>query len=513
MKQKYGIGILIGAGLALWLVFGMTLLAVNHPFAPGSVLFPFQRASERMYIGLTFNKAGKAEIALKLAERRLVELARADQPKQVERSAEAFSQALAESEQCIQAAPQTWQTYLQGRSDRVMQQARVVVLALEPYREAAAVSALFKLFQIELSAPADPLTDPLTAAAVDVDSVAVSFLGVPFEHETFKLEGGHVLECNECHTTGEYAGIPTSCESCHEYSTEIYTDHFPGECVDCHDVFSWRPAEFDHELALECLSCHAGDIPDEAEYGSHYPGECDLCHIDVQDWSVYEYDHNQVTECESCHSVHAPKEHYPGEETCTDCHKSIESWYEVEGKHTIFTECQSCHAGDLPQPHFSGQCSYCHVSQNWEEISFVHNLDYSCNICHRPPVDHYAQNCQSCHSPGAWSNSRFVHIEMTNCTKCHNAPGGHYSGSCTNCHTTSSWGLTGFDHSRYPDCQSCHSLDAPRGHYSGQCSNCHSSTTWQMDTYKHTSGDQDCTSCHANDAPAVHYERAVLGLP
>jgi hypothetical protein len=161
MKQKYGIGILIGAGLALWLVFGMTLLAVNHPFSPGSVLFPIQRVSERLYIGLTFNKAGKAEIALKLAERRLVELARADQPEQVERSAEAFSQALAESEQCIQAAPQTWQSYLQGRSDKFMQQARVVVLALEPYREAAAVSALFKLFQIELSAPADPLRSRL----------------------------------------------------------------------------------------------------------------------------------------------------------------------------------------------------------------------------------------------------------------------------------------------------------------------------------------------------------------
>jgi hypothetical protein len=40
MKAKHRIGILISAGLALWLVFGMTIVAANHPFTPGSLLFP-----------------------------------------------------------------------------------------------------------------------------------------------------------------------------------------------------------------------------------------------------------------------------------------------------------------------------------------------------------------------------------------------------------------------------------------------------------------------------------------
>jgi hypothetical protein len=280
MKYKYWMGILILAGLVLWLVFGMTIIAVNHPFKPGSALFPVQRLAERLHIGLTFNKAGKAEIALNLAERRLVELADAKQPEQVERSAEAFSLALEESKQRILDAPETWQSYLSRRSNDIIKQARVVVLALEPYREAAAVSALFKLFSNESIPEGSVHAEP---SPTGVEAVAVSFLGIPFEHETFKLEGGHVLECNECHTTGEYAGIPTDCESCHEFSTEIYPKHFPGACTDCHDVDSWRPDEFDHQLATECLSCHTLDVPDEAEHGPHYPGECDLCHTDVDD--------------------------------------------------------------------------------------------------------------------------------------------------------------------------------------------------------------------------------------
>jgi hypothetical protein len=54
MKQKQWIGILIGAGLLMWLVFGMTIVAANHPFTPGSLLFPLQQIAEQVHLGLTF---------------------------------------------------------------------------------------------------------------------------------------------------------------------------------------------------------------------------------------------------------------------------------------------------------------------------------------------------------------------------------------------------------------------------------------------------------------------------
>ena len=221
MKAKHWIGILISAGLALWLVFGMTIVAVNHPFTPGSLLFPVQQLAEQIYLGLTLDKGNKAEIALNLAERRLVELAKADQARQIERGAQTFRAAMLGAERRILAAPVERQESLQLRAVEIMAQAQVVAQALIDYTDTPAVAALFELCKIDLSAAAQVHKQPAALAVAAVDPVAVSFLGIQVEHESFKLEGGHKLECFQCHTSGEYAGLATACESCHEFSTEI----------------------------------------------------------------------------------------------------------------------------------------------------------------------------------------------------------------------------------------------------------------------------------------------------
>lgn len=165
-------------------------------------------------------------------------------------------------------------------------------------------------------------TPPVTAAA-----------------EHFPIVGKHLeLECADCHEES-LRGAPTTCSGCH--LGDEPPDHYEGECGDCHTEDGWELGVVDHErfLSLEgghaallctdchdeadittldaaCISCHAEDEPPD-----HYGPACEDCH-DVFGWedAVFEHPyfpipHQGVSECADCH---------PGGDTtgfsCTDCH-------------------------------------------------------------------------------------------------------------------------------------------------------------------------------------------------
>ncbi|MFT4626240.1 MAG: hypothetical protein ACI8PZ_004917 [Myxococcota bacterium] len=161
------------------------------------------------------------------------------------------------------------------------------------------------------------------------------------DHSFFPLERAHGgLECAACHIDGDYKSAVPACESCHEEDRP--PGHFSGPCAECHDITRWEDGVFDHtgflplqggHAGLECTACHVAegdyaglDAACESCHTSppnHYPGACSDCH-NVFDWEDADFDHdpffptphNGVSACASCH---------PGGDTsdftCTGCHE------------------------------------------------------------------------------------------------------------------------------------------------------------------------------------------------
>ena len=93
------------------------------------------------------------------------------------------------------------------------------------------------------------------------------------------------LECLECHLGGVYSGTRAECRACHSdpdggvarrrgwrrcaCSTDnlnlsnLYPNHFEGDCQDCHGLENWEPVAFNHVGVVECMSCHQEDVPVE----------------------------------------------------------------------------------------------------------------------------------------------------------------------------------------------------------------------------------------------------------
>ena len=120
--------------------------------------------------------------------------------------------------------------------------------------------------------------------------------GASFNHSTatkFPLTGAHVpLACNQCHTGSTYAGLATTCVSCHlaNYQKTTNPNHvaaaFPQDCAVCHTTTQWNGASFNHSTAtkfpltgahvpLACNQCHAGSTYAEPRHSLRVmpPGE------------------------------------------------------------------------------------------------------------------------------------------------------------------------------------------------------------------------------------------------
>ncbi len=160
-----------------------------------------------------------------------------------------------------------------------------------------------------------------------------SWSSAGFEHGFFPLQGGHSgLACAECHVGGNFGGLSADCYSCHADDYRSAPDHvaqnFPTNCQECHTIYTWRGASFNHAgIVNGCFACHADDYanasrPPHASNG--IPTTCEQCHT-TRSWGGGNFNHPEFPISGGPH----------GSLTCAQCHP-------VPGAFRQFT-CISCH--------------------------------------------------------------------------------------------------------------------------------------------------------------------------
>jgi hypothetical protein len=520
MKKKALIPFIAFNLLIILALAGMFVLSEAYPLHPGDSLYRLQHIAEQWRLRLTAGEPGRALVALDLAERRLDDLAQATGPRHTNAAAVAFDRALDQAAQRVQACPQPQQAQLQEDLTALLDRAKSVLAGRLPAANVALATLQRKVLALQDGyAPGEVIAVPPEPVELS-RAEPIPFLGQDIDHTLWPLTGGHDgLDCSDCHQTGIYAGTPDLCQDCHDLpDSDLYPDHFEGDCLDCHLVDSWEPSYFDHAAILDCQSCHQDDSPSD-----HYARANDTW------WLLDILSSRQTVPMQG--SL-LDQRHY---DRCADCHTSTEDWDQIAFDHFGFTDCLSCHLleGDLAS-HYPGQCSLCHTTDNWHPLAFEHASVDDCRDCHTKdsPAGHYVRagsflwyaawqaqpsalfsvqqtptTCANCHlNTGDWTEVTFDHTGFDDCEACHLRLDdllGHYAGPCANCHTIDDWQEVTFDHTGYPDCLDCHALD--EAHYPDQCSLCHSIDDWQSIEFGHK-GLAACSSCHDWETSSLHYD-------
>lgn len=146
-----------------------------------------------------------------------------------------------------------------------------------------------------------------------------SWLGAEYDHSAtqFPLTGAHVgLACLDCHSSGQYAGLPSDCYSCHseDFNATVDPAHvaagYSQDCTECHTTSTWIGATVTHD-----------GFP--IYTGKHAPlwTVCSDCHTNSSNYSVF------TCTTSACHpKVQADNQHrevsgYVFTSTaCYDCH-------------------------------------------------------------------------------------------------------------------------------------------------------------------------------------------------
>jgi hypothetical protein len=149
----------------------------------------------------------------------------------------------------------------------------------------------------------------------------VTWTGATFNHSAtaFPLTGAHgAATCLQCHGSGVYRGLSTTCVSCHQtdYTATTNPNHagaqFPTTCNTCHTTATWLGATFNHD-------------------GPYFP--------------IYSGKHRaQWSTCADCHTNPASYAAF----TCLTCHEHTKS--RTDGEHQgkagysyNSNACYSCH--------------------------------------------------------------------------------------------------------------------------------------------------------------------------
>ena len=112
------------------------------------------------------------------------------------------------------------------------------------------------------------------------------------------------MACANCHASG-YTGTPTECFACHQDDFNATTDpphqtlNFSEDCLSCHSMNGWTPANFDHNFFpignnhnnVDCNECHSE---------TNYQPQCLSCHM--EDF-LDEHDLGDRTDCWNCHET------------------------------------------------------------------------------------------------------------------------------------------------------------------------------------------------------------------
>ena len=214
-----------------------------------------------------------------------------------------------------------------------------------------------------------------------------SWAGATFDHSKtlFPLTGAHVsVACSTCHVNNVYAGLATTCVTCHlkDYNGTTSPNHgasgFPQTCDLCHTTAAWQPATFDHNKTMFPLT------------GAHLAVPCSNCHLNANYKAT-------PTDCYSCHKADylgATNPNHIGAgfaTACQTCHDT-RSWLKAAFNHAWFVvphhaaQCYDCHISSASYVVFSctGNChaQAATASKHREILGFVYT-PISCYICHK----------------------------------------------------------------------------------------------------------------------------------
>jgi len=216
-----------------------------------------------------------------------------------------------------------------------------------------------------------------------------TWLGGQYNHSAtrFPITGAHTgLPCIQCHASGQYATLATTCVSCHlsRYQTATNPNHvtagFPQDCTICHTTTAFRPSSFNHGTTAFPLT------------GAHTTVVCSNCHIA----GVYK---GTPPACYSCH----------------------------QQQYTSVTSPNHAAAG------FPTTCATCHTTTTWSGATFSHKFpiysgrhtNIACSVCHTNSSNYAVFSCFGCHQHDKTetdshhrSISGYVY-NSTNCYACH----------------------------------------------------------------------------------------------
>jgi len=295
-----------------------------------------------------------------------------------------------------------------------------------------------------------------------------------FDHFTtgFPLTGGHrAVECDACHTSGQFRGTPRECSTCHSLlmntgavvksTAHIQTSN---DCETCHSTLAWDDVRRVNHMAVlgDCKSCHtvgggATSVPPSDSIHSGVLStntDCLVCHR-TSTWASVHYNH----------ALNAAGH------VCDDCHNQTPKAGGIAATPPPATPVHSTGA----------QCDVCHTTHSW---TFSHNnVTDPCSSCHNnviaqgKPGTHLDTllECNSCHSTKAWIPAGWEHTgpypdhTFTNLR-------------CNDCHSSSpQTASNAYDDPAYkPYCLACHVKDALKEHSKAtsdtkywDCTNCH----------------------------------------
>ncbi len=299
-----------------------------------------------------------------------------------------------------------------------------------------------------------------TACELCHGTSAITWEGAVFAHTTFPLNGKHRLaDCSDCHSSGQYVGLPSDCVSCHrdDYNNARDPDHnqlnYPFDCEACHGTraVTWEGAKFSHDsfplkgqhAAINCSDCHSS-----GQYEG-LPSVCVFCHL--EDYlNAEDPDHKQPgfhTDCEVCHGTDAI--------TWKNANVNHNQYWPLQGAHTNL-DCSQCHVNNANPPK---ECVDCHRD------------DYESAEDPNHGIAGFPADCELCHYPShvLWSQAIFDHAfpiesgkhSRFDCTDCHISTN-FREFSCTDCHTHNQTrmnnehnGVAGYSYNSLA-CYSCH---------------------------------------------------------
>ncbi len=441
-------------------------LATLGPYRPGQAVFAVQYTAEHAYLDLQPGPQRRAAFGLTLLERRIgaLEAVKATAAEvdvltavntEIEHELALLQNVPAQDESPLRAAlvrelegllvELDQLVYTPSASPQGFIGFRNAILALSLLARDASIP-LANLYDLArnssaaaggqaTAAPGEPTPTP--QAAIDPRMVLFPPGSPGAVHAFYPLTGAHaLLQCQDCHVEGVYAGTPNLCSTCH--AAVRPAGHYSGECALCHSPNAWLPATFNHQAvgATNCQQCHANKRP-----ANHYAGQCSACHATAA-WLPATFNHAAAaaSDCQSCHTNKRPANHYAGQ--CSACH-ATSAWRPANFNHQAAgaTDCQSCHSAVRPANHYNGQCSACHATSAWRPASFNHAAAGAtdCQQCHSRPANHFSGQCSQCHATTGWLPANFSHSFPLNhggangtCATCH--PGGGSAYTCFNCH-------------------------------------------------------------------------------